>query len=843
MRATVFLGVLANGFLACAMLLPAIAQVTSDGTTNTTINSSGNNFTILNGIEKGNNLFHSFSNFSVPTSGSATFDLINTPNITTIFSRVTGGNVSNIDGLINTLNSNNAVSLFLMNPAGIVFGKNASLNIGGSFVGTTANSIKFASGVEFSATNPGAVPLLTMSVPIGLQMGHNSGAIKVNNTGHQLTGSSSAVLTNRVPSQVGLQVVPGQTLALVGGDLILDGGILTAPSGQIELGAIGQQTTSSQVGLEMIDGRWQLTADTVQPSGNLQFLGRSLVNASGTGQGKVQLWGGNLTMKDGSVIWLENRGNQAAGSIYLDLTNAINLIGTAPNTTLTSGIYADAKSTGSGSDILINTRQLTLQEGGNIQSRTFAAGDSGRVTVNASSIDFFDSISDRILGVIGTRSLQNGNGGDISINTQRLRINGGGAISASVGGRGNSGNILINASESVELSVFPSNFSDAIIGASAISASANAGDITINTARLSLEGGSLISSSVYGAGKGGTITVNAAESVTLSGSRFSPSRLTLEGSTIRTAGVLLPASVRASSINLPDQVTGPAGNIAINTPKLQVTDRAEAAVRHDSVGHGGRLEINADAVMLDRDGRLTATTASGQGGDINIQSNLLSLRHGSTITTTAGGTGGGGNITINSPIMLGLENSDIIANAVKGSGGNINITTQGIIGLKFRDTLTPRIDLTNDITASSQFNVNGMVQINNIGIDLNSGLVELPENITDSSQQIAAGCSNTNGSSLVATGRGGISQNPNQQVTSDVYDGLGLRTWSDIRDISAYRQSRTVTAQIHESPEVLVQATSWKRNAQGKIELVADKSPVNIQPSLTCAGVSNSSQP
>ncbi|MHC5917663.1 MAG: filamentous hemagglutinin N-terminal domain-containing protein, partial [Nostoc sp.] len=137
----------------------AIAQVTSDGTTNTIVNPNGNNFTILNGIAKGNNLFHSFSNFSVPTGGSARFDLINTPNITTIFSRVTGRNVSNIDGLISTLNSSNPVSLFLMNPAGIIFGANARLDIGGSFVGTTANSINFSDGVEFSATNPGATPL------------------------------------------------------------------------------------------------------------------------------------------------------------------------------------------------------------------------------------------------------------------------------------------------------------------------------------------------------------------------------------------------------------------------------------------------------------------------------------------------------------------------------------------------------------------------------------------------------------------------------------------------------------------------------------------------------------
>jgi filamentous hemagglutinin family protein len=139
---------LVGGILASSLVLPAMAQVTSDGTIDTVVNQSGNNFTILNGADKGNNLFHSFSNFSILTNGSATFDLVNTPNITTIFSRVTGSSASNIDGLIRTVNNSNPVSLFLINPNGIIFGQNASLNIGGSFVGTTANSIKFADGVS-----------------------------------------------------------------------------------------------------------------------------------------------------------------------------------------------------------------------------------------------------------------------------------------------------------------------------------------------------------------------------------------------------------------------------------------------------------------------------------------------------------------------------------------------------------------------------------------------------------------------------------------------------------------------------------------------------------------------
>ncbi|MEM9922802.1 MAG: filamentous hemagglutinin N-terminal domain-containing protein [Cyanobacteria bacterium P01_D01_bin.50] len=182
MKGIAFLSGFLSGLLTSSIMLPAIAQVASDGTTNTTVNSTGNNFTILNGIQKGNNLFHSFKEFSIPTGGSATFQ--NYSAIVNIINRVTGGNVSNIDGLIK---ANGNANLFLINPAGIVFGENARLNIGGSFVGSTAESLLFEDGFNYSAIVSQATPLLTVSVPLGLQMGKQSGAIEIRGTGHNLS--------------------------------------------------------------------------------------------------------------------------------------------------------------------------------------------------------------------------------------------------------------------------------------------------------------------------------------------------------------------------------------------------------------------------------------------------------------------------------------------------------------------------------------------------------------------------------------------------------------------------------------------------------------------------------
>ena len=154
---------------------PARAQITSDGTLSTTVNSSnGRDFTINDGDRAGGNLFHSFGEFSVPTGGSAFFN--NSATIENIISRVTGGSISSIDGLIR---ANGIANLFLLNPAGIIFGHNASLQIGGSFLASTADSLLFADGTEFSA-NPAAPPLLTINAPIGLNFRSNQPGVIAN---------------------------------------------------------------------------------------------------------------------------------------------------------------------------------------------------------------------------------------------------------------------------------------------------------------------------------------------------------------------------------------------------------------------------------------------------------------------------------------------------------------------------------------------------------------------------------------------------------------------------------------------------------------------------------------
>jgi filamentous hemagglutinin family protein len=224
----------------------ATAQVAADGSLSTTVVSAdGRNFVIGNGDRAGNNLFHSFREFSVPTGGSAFFD--NAIDIQNIFSRVTGGNISNIDGL---LRANGRANLFLLNPNGIVFGANAQLYLGGSFVGSTANRLRFADNTIFDMTST-AAPLLTVSTPAGLQFGNSSGTIRVNGRGNQ----------EIVPTtNFGLAIAPGQTLALVGGNVTFDGGIATAAAGRLEIGGVAQ----GEVKLSPSPVGWQFDYSSVE---------------------------------------------------------------------------------------------------------------------------------------------------------------------------------------------------------------------------------------------------------------------------------------------------------------------------------------------------------------------------------------------------------------------------------------------------------------------------------------------------------------------------------------------------------------------------------------------------
>ena len=176
--------VLTLAFVSVLSASVAQAQIVPDRTLpqNTEAVTKDNVTTITGGTQTNQNLFHSFEQFSLPNGVEAFFN--NAPEITNIFTRVTGSLPSTINGLIR---ANGVANLFFLNPNGILFGPNATLDIGGSFLATTANSIQFNDGGQFSALASSSTSLLSLNVPIGLGFGSNSHSIRLQGAGHNLT--------------------------------------------------------------------------------------------------------------------------------------------------------------------------------------------------------------------------------------------------------------------------------------------------------------------------------------------------------------------------------------------------------------------------------------------------------------------------------------------------------------------------------------------------------------------------------------------------------------------------------------------------------------------------------
>jgi filamentous hemagglutinin family protein len=776
----------------------AQAQVIPDSTLSTTVTAIGNNFTIEAGGRSGSNLFHSFSQFSVPTGGSAIFN--NAADVQNIFSRVTGGTASNIDGVIQ---ANGTANLFLLNPSGLVFGPNAKLNIGGSFLGTTASSLKFGDGVEFSATNPAS--LLTMSVPIGLQMGNSPASIVVQGRGNYITAQDTLFSPYQLLPSSNLQVNAGATLALVGGKIEMQGGHLNA--GNIEISAIDSSSVVMPiVGLQPISQGWTLTHDRIPQFGDIQLSQGSLLDAN---SGSIQIHGRNIGFQDASLAWVHNQSESPAGNINVIASGLLSLQGTTAQGRVRSGLESQSLGLGKGGNINVSAHDVTLTDGAGIIARSFGKGATGDVVISATD---HVQVKGFTVGSIANSAIANltfgaGNIGNIQVTANRLTLLDAGNISNSTFNIGNAGKVSIDVMTDIEIGGGnPLTQSIATIGNSSFG-SGDAGSLNINTARLSLHNSGRVSGGSFATGNGGIVTVNATEFVELTG----------RGTAIRSAIEILPPALRAA-FGLPPSPSGNAGNVIINTLWLRIADQAQVSVKNQGSGNAGQLKIQADKIELTQQGAITASTAFGEGGNIELRSNILLLREGSMIATNASGqVGRGGDIKIDSPIILGLENSDIIANAIKGKGGNINITTQSILGLKYRPNLTAE----SDITASSEFGVNGMVQVDSIGVDPNSGLVSLPVDLADASQQIATGCSSNQGASFVITGRGGVPSSPIQGLKTD-------RPWQDTRNLAPSTLARNI------APPELIEATSWEISPQGQPQLIAGM-PIATPQNITCA--------
>jgi filamentous hemagglutinin family protein len=542
---------------------------------------------------------------------------------------------------------------------------------------------------------------------------------------------------------------------------------------------------------------------TVAASQAINLIGRRsrlFTQTQGSGaSGNVQISTRQLTVQDGAQISTSSFAQGQGGSLFVNASESVELIGKSPDSSqVASGLFAQAQGAGAAGNLAIATARLIVRDGAQISATTYGQGQGGSLSVNAS-----DSVELIGRGGLSTQAQGDGLAGNLTIATGKLIVRDEAQVLTTTYGQGQGGILSVNASDSVELigrnsSLFADTQGD---GA--------AGKLTITTGKLIVRDEAQIFTGTSGKGQGGNLIVNALESVEISSSADSS---------------------RFSGLFTATQGAGAAGDLTITTEQLTVKDKSQVAVASEGTGKAGNLDVIVPSILLDgNQAGFNAQTASGNGGNIRLQDlDLLLLRRGAQISTTAGtdqAGGNGGNINIDASsgfiVAVPSENSDITANAYTGSGGRVDIQAFGIYGIQPRQFPT----LFSDITASSEFGVNGTVELNTPDIDPSSGLVNLPAVPVDT--QVAQGCtagSTLARSSFTITGRGGLPPNPGEALNADAVqvDLVSLNP-----EVAKPSTPTVSTNPINPTPARIVEATGWVIAANGDVILT------NSAPTLT----------
>jgi len=679
------------------------------------------NEVIAGGAQRGANLFHSFEEFNIAEDRGAFF---NSPaGLENIFSRVTGGNASNILGALGTTGVS-APDLYLMNPNGIVFGPNASLDLGGAFTATTADAIGFGQE-EFSALIPGVPSDLLSVAPSAFFFNQVPGAIV--NRAQGGTGDRRGLVNSGGVTLLGGDVVLEQGFVMTETGAIQVGGL--AGPGIVELGSNGGLTFPTAVArstVNIADGRLStlaggnlaVWADALQVSGSFiitstplavragdiaidatsvllqenSFVSSIGLEGSSGDIGNITIITSNLEIQD-SEITSSTFGAGKGGTIRINADESINLYDQASINAPTLGL-------GPGGTIIIDAERLSLIEGATIRTiiinnpGAVTARDGGDITIRASESITIDGQSplipllvSSIISEVGEGN--QGNGGDITVEAGTLTLTNGGRIStATLGSVGNAGNLTIRADE-IDLSgaaTFPDSpsfpgggsvsggLSSAVI--MGVSTETMGGTVLIETRRLSLQdSASITASSAGGLGTAGSLIIRAIESIQIDG----------QTGPRNNRGAILSSGLFAE---LQTAAQGVGGNLSVETNRLRLLNGSVISTATFAEGDAGNLTIQANYLEVsgtDADGSSgvintgVGSDALGNGGDLQVDADRLMLQDGGQILSATFGQGNAGNITVNSNRIdiIGNNSDTSIASSVAvsavGNGGDINV--------------------------------------------------------------------------------------------------------------------------------------------------------------------------
>jgi filamentous hemagglutinin family protein len=603
------------------------------------------------------NLFHSFGDFNVPNNNVANF--LNNSGLATsnILGRVTGGNVSNIFGTIQTTGFGNA-NLFLMNPTGFLFGPNTMVNVGGMVTFTSADYLRLSDGARFNAV-PHTIPdqLLSASPVAAFGfLGSNPGAITVQ--GSQLA------------------VAEGTGISLVGGNITVQGGTLTAPSGQINLVSVGKPS-HHHVGGEVANGG-EFAATGFKSLGAVTLSQGTTVDTSGTagsGQtaGGVLIRAGQFVMNASTLraVPAANSSFQTPGNIEV----------TAQHVTLSNHSTID---TSSRADFASAAGNITFNV------NTFSATDSS-IAANVNTGD-----NSAPSGTVTIQGLQ-GAGATaraVSLTNTAVDTSNNSLPANPLGVKG--GPILIRA-DNIALNQSSLN---------TLSFEQTGGAITLESSgRIVSHDSSITSSSFFGSG--GTIDLRAGKTIDLSNTTVSALSSFFKGGTINLSAPKI--SLEGSHLDVGTQSNSPGGSISLKAEKsVTLTDTSLSAdntlpsdvplgiPRHSD---GGTISIDGGHKVTSQQSTVSAESAAGNGGTIHIEANTVGLTDTQVTTSVSGGPQTvGGNISLDVHTVT-LKNSEVLSTATEGHGGTIGITTH-------------KLHSTNSvIDATSQFGTDGTVTI------------------------------------------------------------------------------------------------------------------------------------
>lgn len=733
--------------LTLTLILPSgsNAQGTTDITSSglgTHILQVGNNLYVITGGTRpggGPNLFHSFGNFSLGGGDLANF-FNNTGLLTSnILGRVTGGNISNIYGTIQTTGFGGA-NLFLMNPSGVVLGPGASLNVGGSVSFSTAQYIRLLDGVGANANfyaNP-------------VNDGLANSILTINPSAFEFLSASPAgygFLTAPDPNATitvqgsNLAVPFGQSISLVGGKVVIEGGArLSAPNGNIKLASAASPG--------------EFDATTLD----------SLSNVNGTSFTSF----GSVSLASGSSIDVHgaNTVQIRSGQLVLSVNNAT--LSTSENPVppetiaLRSGSIIRTSNSGTdpGADVHITVGNIEMDGSSAIETLTHGSGSGGALQLTA------DTLTMRSSSILTATPGGGGIGGDVVLNLRTLNLTDGASIltqAENFTAQGPGGNVIIrgrqgagSAAESVTLSGGSRLFSETF-GVS------NGGSISLIAKTLQMDGtGTTISTIANDAGRGGDIVASVQQASLMGGATIKTQTVVADpnaqpGPSLTIQG-LQGVGSKADSIVLSGSGSGitsestglaRAGDIAMHTKSLTMTNGA--AIEMVTSGTGGTITLETDSIDMSGRSRIssqtnrldvgqiritastfslndssisTSTTSEGRAGDILVNAGSLRLSNNATINSSTNASGKAGDITIAGGTVT-LDGGSTISSASIGTEPTIRFDgTTAPPGRAGNITITATGNFTSDagtITTSAEANRGGDISITAGSIRLSNG--------------------------------------------------------------------------------------------------------------------------